>query len=151
MEKVTTNTTLDQPSNSGTPLFGPLQIEKPSFDSIICPPKSTIRKSTFNPNSHAAQNYNIVEYLAQEPSSMSALKVIQHCPSQCRTLVETIEAIDSESSNNIMFNLDNFKSRLSHQLSFQIDVVVHNQHIHHMIMDGGESTILDEGESHKIY
>jgi hypothetical protein len=39
-----------------------------------------------------------------------------------------------------MFNMDNFKSRLSHQLAFQIDVVVHNQHIHRIIMDEGAST-----------
>jgi hypothetical protein len=61
------------------------------------------------------------------------LEVLQHCPSQRRTLLATIGTIDPESSNNIMFNLDNFKSRLSHQLAFQIDVVVHNQQIHRTI------------------
>jgi hypothetical protein len=71
---------------------------------------------------------------------MSSLEVLQHFPSQHRTLLAAIRAIDPKSSNNITFNLDNFKSRLSHQLAFQIDVIVHNQHIHHTILDEGAST-----------
>jgi hypothetical protein len=55
-------------------------------------------------------------------------------------LLSSIGTIDPESSNNITFNLDNFKSRLSHQLAFQIDVVVHNQHTHCTILDEGAST-----------
>jgi hypothetical protein len=96
--------TVSSPSSS--PSSGPLQIEKPLFDSILRPPKSTIRKSTFNPSSWAAQNYNIVEYLAQAPCAMSALEVLQHYPSQHRMLLAAIDTFDSESSNNPMFNLD---------------------------------------------
>jgi hypothetical protein len=92
--------------SSASPPSGPLQIKKPSFDSILHPPKSTIQKSTFNPSSRAAQNYNIVEDLAQAPCAMSALEVLQHCPSQHRMLLATIGAFDPESSNNLMFNLD---------------------------------------------
>jgi hypothetical protein len=91
---------------SVSPPSGPLQIEKPSFDSILRPPKNTIRKSTFNPNSRAAQNYNIVEDLDQAPCAMSALEVLQHCPSQRRMLLAAIDAFDHESSNNLTFNLD---------------------------------------------
>jgi hypothetical protein len=58
------------------PPSGPLQIEKPTFDSILRPPKRTISKATFNPSSRATQNYNIVEYLAQAPCAMSALEVL---------------------------------------------------------------------------
>jgi hypothetical protein len=71
---------------------------------------------------------------------MSSIEVLQHCPSQRRTLLAAIGVIDPESSNNITFNLDNFKSQLSHQLAFQIDVIVHIQHIHRTILDEGEST-----------
>jgi hypothetical protein len=91
---------------SVSPPSGPLQIEKPSFDSILRPPKSTIQKSTFNPNSRAAQNYNIVEDLAQAPCATSALEFLQHCPIQRRTLLAAIGAFDPESSNYLMFNLD---------------------------------------------
>jgi hypothetical protein len=139
-DNVTNGTAMDPPSTLVTPLSGPLQIKKPSFDSILCLPKRTIKKSTFNPNSRAAQNYNIVEDLAQAFCTMSSLKVLQHFPSQHRNLLETIEAMDPESSNNITLNMDNFKSWFFRQLSFQIDVVVHNQHIHRMILDEGAST-----------
>jgi hypothetical protein len=125
---------------SVSPPSRPLQIEKPSFDSILHPPKSTIWKSTFNPNSRAAQNYNIVEDLAQAPCAMSALEVLQHCPNQRRMLLADIGTFDPESSNYITFNLDDHQLRLSHQLAFQIDVVVHNQQLHRTILDEGDST-----------
>jgi hypothetical protein len=79
--KVTNGSLLD-PSTSSvsppsvSPPYGPLHIEKPSFESILRPPKSTIRKYTFNPSSHAAHNYNIVEDLAQAPCAMFALEVL---------------------------------------------------------------------------
>jgi hypothetical protein len=58
------------------PRYGPLQIEKPTFDSILHPPKSTIHKSTFNPSSCATQNYNIVEDLSEAPCARSTLEVL---------------------------------------------------------------------------
>jgi hypothetical protein len=138
--------TLPDPSPSSVsppsvnPPSRPLHIEKPTFNSILRPPKRTIRKATFNPSSRASQNYNIVEDLAQAPCAMSALEVLQHFPSQRRTFLSSIGVVDPESSNHIMFNLDNYVSRLSHQLSFQVDVVVHNQQIHRTILDEGAST-----------
>jgi hypothetical protein len=95
---------------SVNPPSGPLQIEKPMFNSILHPPKSTIRKSTFNPSSRATHNYNIVEDLAQASCAMSALEVLQHCPSQRRMLFAAIGIVDPESSNHIMFNLENYTS-----------------------------------------
>jgi hypothetical protein len=142
--KVTNGTLLDpSPSFVSPPSISPpsgsLQIEKPKFESILRSPRSTIHKSTFNPSSRVAQNYNIVEDLAQSSCVMSALEVLQHFPSQRRMLLAAIGTY-LESSYNITFNLDNFKSRLSHQIAFQIDVVVHNQQIHRTILDEGAST-----------
>jgi hypothetical protein len=145
--KVTNGTsTLPDPSSSSVsppsvnPLSGPLHIDKPMFESILHPPKSTIYKSTFNPSSRATHNYNIVEDLAQALCVMSVLEVIKHCPSQHRMLLAAIGVVDPESSNHIMFNLNNYMSRLSHQLAFQVDFVVHNQQIHRTILDEGAST-----------
>ena len=73
---------IDQPTTSTT---------NPSTESVpptaipeltIKPPKGVIHKSTSNPRERAAQNYNIVEYLAQSPSAMSSLEVSQSFPSQ---------------------------------------------------------------------
>jgi hypothetical protein len=95
-ENVTNRTASDPPSTLVIPPFGALHIGKPNFDSILCRPKRTIKNLTFNPNSHAAQNYNIVKDLAQVHCAMSILKVIQHFPRQHRTSLEVIRAIDHE-------------------------------------------------------
>jgi hypothetical protein len=87
---------VDQPSTSTPPSSNPLQIEKLIFDAVLHPPKSAIPKATFNTNSHAAQNFNIVEDLAQSPYSMSSLEVLQTYPSQCRTMFSAIGAMDPE-------------------------------------------------------
>jgi hypothetical protein len=71
---------------------------------------------------------------------MPALEVLQHCPSQGRTLLSAIGAMDVEESNMIMFNSDYFKERLSHHLSFQIQISVGGKNIHHTILDEGAST-----------
>jgi hypothetical protein len=71
---------------------------------------------------------------------MSALEVLQHFPNQRRTLLAAIGTFNPESSNYLTFNLDDHQPRLSHQLAFQIDVVVHNQQIHWTILDEGAST-----------
>ena len=55
---------------------GSLQIEKPISDIVLHPPKGKIWKSTFNLSARVAQNYNIVEDLAQEPCAMSTLEVL---------------------------------------------------------------------------
>jgi hypothetical protein len=108
--------TLTDPSPSSvsppsvSPSSGPLAIEKLAFESILRPLKRTICRYTFNPSSRATQNYNIVDDLAQAPCVMSALEVLQHFPSQHRTVLASISVVDPKFSNNIMFNLDNYTS-----------------------------------------
>jgi hypothetical protein len=55
-EKVTNDTISNPPSTNVNPQYGTLHIEKPTFNSILHPPKRIIRKSTFNPSSCVAQN-----------------------------------------------------------------------------------------------
>jgi hypothetical protein len=131
---------VDQPSNSTPPpSSNPLQIEKLIYDAGICLPKSIIQKETFNTNSLASQNYNNVEYLAQETCTMSTLKVLQHFPSQHRTPLLAIGAMDHEESKLITFNLDYFKERVSHHLAFQIQVLAGGKNIHRTVLDEGAS------------
>ena len=63
-------------------LANPLQIERPVSDLILRPPKASIKRATHNPNARAAQNYSVVEDLAQAPCAMSILEVLQSCPVQ---------------------------------------------------------------------
>ena len=48
--------------------------------------------------------------------------------------------MDLESSNIINFKLDDFKSRISHQLTFQLSMKAIGKIIHHTILDEGAST-----------
>ena len=48
--------------------------------------------------------------------------------------------MDPTSLNSIMFNLDNFKTRLSHNLAFEIHTTVRGKSIHRTLIDEGAST-----------
>ena len=85
---------------------------------ILCPPKSTLTKAVFDPNSRDAQFYNAVEDLTQAPCAMSTLEVLQICPTQRKNLLTTLGALDPDNTNLIHFNVENYKSRLPHKLAF---------------------------------
>jgi hypothetical protein len=95
---------------------------------------------TFNPNDCASQNYKIIEYLVLAPCAMSTLKILQNCPSQSRTMLSAIGAKDPEESNLITFNMDYFMERVSHDLAFQIQVLVSVHTIRCTVLDEGTST-----------
>ena len=118
----------------------PLQIERVISDNVLWPPNATISKAIFNPTAWATQNYNIVEDLAQAPYAMSTLEVLQHYLSQRKTLLSALGVVDPAASNCIMFNLDYFKTRLSHNLAFQIHTTVKEKSIHRTIIYEGAST-----------
>jgi hypothetical protein len=94
----------------------------------------------FNPHARAAQNYSIVEDLAQAPSTMSSLEVLQSCPAQRRALLKAIGGIDPIDTNLIVFNLEDHIPRLPPQLVFQIQVVVSDKSICRTVIDEGAST-----------
>jgi hypothetical protein len=121
---------LVKPSPMTPPTNGPLHLEQPSLDTVLRPPpKGVARKSAFNPHARAAQNYNIVEDMAQAPSAMSALEVLQSCPAQWKALLKAIGGIDPIDTNLIVFELDDHIPRLPLQLAFQIQVVVSDRNI----------------------
>jgi hypothetical protein len=94
----------------------------------------------FNPHAPAAQNNSIVEDLAQAPSVMSTLKVLQSCPAQRRALLKAIGGIDPTNSNLIVFDLDEHVPRLPPHLAFQIQVIVIDKNICRTVVDEGAST-----------
>jgi hypothetical protein len=108
----------------------------------IKPPKGVIHKSAFNPHSRAAQNYNVVEDLAQSPSAMSTLEVLQNFPTQKKALLSAIGCVDPSDSNLVVFSHENYTPRLPAQLAFMIQVIVHGKNIHHSIVDEGASTCI---------
>jgi hypothetical protein len=132
---------LVQQSPSAPPSNGPLHLEQPNPDTVLRPPpKGVVRKSAFNPHAHATQNYSIVEDLAQAPSAMSALEVLQSCPTQRKALLKAIGGIDPTDTNLIIFDLEDHIPRLPPQLAFQIQVVVSDKNICRTVIDEGAST-----------
>ena len=107
---------------------------------MIRPPKSTLKKTTHNPNARVAQHYSIFKDLAQAPYAMSALEVLQTCPVQRKALLLVIGGLDPTESNLITFDIEHSAPRLSHQLDFQIQVTVMQKLIHRIVVDEGAAT-----------
>ena len=105
-----------QPQSNST-----LTFEKPSFEAPSLPSKGTLRR-THNLNARAAQHYSIVEDLAQAPCAMSALEVLQSCPSQRKALLQAIGAVDSADTSLLSFDPDHSEPRLPHSIALQISV-----------------------------
>ena len=121
---------LVQPSPMTPPTNSPLHLERPSLDTVLRPPsKGVAQKSSFNPHACVAQNYSIVEDLAQAPSTMSALEVLQSHPIQQKALLKAIGGINPSDTNLIIFDLEDHIPRLPPQLAFQIQVIVSDKTI----------------------
>ena len=120
------------------PVTGPLEIERPNAESDVRPPsKGVLCKSSYNPNACAAHHYNIVEDLAQAPSSMSVLEVLQSYLSQRRSLLFVVGTIDPVDANLLAFDLENFVPRLPHKIALIIQVVINGLDIHRAVVDEG--------------
>ena len=70
---------------------------------------------------------------------MYTLEVLQTCPTQRNNFLTKLGSMDPEISNVITFKLDDFKSRLSHQLAFHIYTKISGKSIHRTILDEGAS------------
>ena len=71
---------------------------------------------------------------------MSTLEVLQSCHTQHKNLLTTLGALEPDNSNLIHFNVENYKSRLSHKLVFQIITRVVGKKVFRMVLDEGAST-----------
>ena len=87
------------------PLGSPLHIEKPMDKPETTPhiPKGVLKHSGHNPNARGAHNYSVVEDLGHTPCAMSALEVLQSCPSQRKALLSSLGVNDDGSSSVIKF------------------------------------------------
>ena len=70
---------------------------------------------------------------------MLALEVLQTCPTQQKKLITTLRDMDPEYNNIITLKIEDFKSRLSHQLDFQITTQIAGMNIHRIVLDEGSS------------
>jgi hypothetical protein len=116
----------------------PLQIEK-----LDPPPRITkgvLKHSTHNPNDRDAKNYSIVEDLDQTPFAMSALGVLQTCPSQRNAFLSALGALDPCGSKFINFDVTDVKPRFPYHVEFQIHMGYSKYTIKHTVIDEGVVT-----------
>ena len=92
------------------------------------------------PNAQATQFYNVVKDLAQAPCAMSTLEVLQSCPIQHKNSLTVLGTLDPDNTKLIHFNIENYKSRLPHKLSFQIITKVVGKKVFRTVLDEGAST-----------
>jgi hypothetical protein len=122
----------------------PLQIEKNLGETMTHIPKGVFNKDFHKPNARATQNYSVVEDLSQTPYVMSALEVLQSCPSQRKSLLAALGSIKTCNPGTIMLDTIDLKPHLPYHVSFQI-VVAHptktfTKNIFRMVVDEGAST-----------
>lgn len=78
-----------------------------------------------NPNAHGNHTYSIIEDLAQDLVTLSAVKVFQSFPMQRKALLTTIVGVDTSYLNLMTFYPSSWKPYLPHHLSLEIMVHVY--------------------------
>lgn len=102
-----------------TPKTTELHIEQPSAGYIPWILKGSAKRTTINPNVRVSHNYSIIENVTQIPCAMSALEVLQSCPSQQSDLLSAIGAVDPNNPLVPAFNMLNVKKQLPHHMDFK--------------------------------
>jgi hypothetical protein len=73
---------------------------------------------------------------------MLVLEVLQTCPTQRKSLLSALGAVDPTDTRLITFDLDSGESRLPSLITFQIPVKIQNITVHRCIIDEGASTCI---------
>jgi hypothetical protein len=107
-------------------------------------PKGAFKKDSHNPNTRAAQNYSVVEDLSQTPCAMSALEVLQSCPTQRKSFLAALGSTETCNPGTIMLYTTHLKPFFPYHVAFQI-VVAHptknfTRNIFRTMVDEGAST-----------
>jgi hypothetical protein len=106
-------------------------------------PKGAFKKDSHNPNARTAQNYSMLEDLSQTPCAMSALEVLQSCPSQRKALLTALGSTETCNLGTIMLDTTNLKPHLPYHVAFQIVVAYPTKNFTWNIF----CTVVDEGAS----
>jgi hypothetical protein len=128
------------PETNPTPMGPPLVIPHPSTEPPLCIPRIPLRRNVHNPQARATHNYSLVDDLAQSPAAMSVLEVLQTCPTQRKSLLSALGAVDPADTRLITFDLDSCEPRLPATVAIQIPVKIRNITVHRCIIDEGAST-----------
>jgi hypothetical protein len=117
-------------------------IPHPNTETTIRIPHIPLRRNVNNPQARASHNYSLVDELAQSPTTMYLLEVLQTCPTQRKYLLFTLGVVDPTDTRLITFDLDSEEPRLPALVAFQIPVKIQNITVHWCIIDEGASTCI---------
>ena len=78
--------------------------------------------------------------MGQTPCAMSALEVLQMCPSQRDALLSVLGALDPCGSNVIKFDVTDVRPRLPYHVAFQIHAEYTKITIKRIVIDEGDVT-----------
>jgi hypothetical protein len=98
--------TSTSPETKPTPAAPPLFIPHPSAEPPLRIPRIPLHRNVHNPQARATHNYSLVDDLAQSPAAMSVLEVLQTCPTQRKSLLSALGAVDPADTRLITFDLD---------------------------------------------
>jgi hypothetical protein len=124
----------------------PLQIDKAVGKMMTCIPKGVFKKDSHNPNMRVAHNYSLVEDMAQTPSTMSALEVLQNFPSQRKALLSALGLEETCNPEVIIFYPTELKTLSSLPCFFSdssgYTMKYFTRNIFHTMVDKGSSTCM---------
>jgi hypothetical protein len=120
----------------------PLVIPRPNVEPPLRIPRIPLRRNVHNPQAREAHNYSLVDDLAQSSAAMSVLEVLQTCPTQWKSLLSALGAVDPTDTRLITFDLDSGEPHLPALITFQIPVKIWNITVHRCIIDEGASTCI---------
>jgi hypothetical protein len=127
------------PETNPTPTGPPLLIPCPSAEPPLRIPRLPLRWNVHNPQARAAHNYSLVDDLAQSPAAMLVMEVLQTCPTQRKSLLSAMGAVDPADTRLITFDLDSCEPCLPATVAIQIPVKIRNITVHRCIIDEGAS------------
>lgn len=71
---------------------------------------------------------------------MSQLKVLQTCPTQWKTLLQSLGVVDPSDDRMIAFDINKAEPCLPPSVAFQVPITINNVTIHRCIIDEGACT-----------
>jgi hypothetical protein len=120
----------------------PLMIPHPTTEPPICIPCIPLRRNVNNPQDRAEHNHSLVDDLVQSPAAMLVLEVLQTCPTQQKSLLSSLGAVEPADTRLITFDIDCGEPRLPTLVVFQIPVKIQKIAVHRCIIDEGASTCI---------
>jgi hypothetical protein len=121
----------------------PLQIEKMLGETMTFIPQGTFNNASHNPNTRATQNYSVVEDFSQTPCALSALEVLQSCPSQRKAMLAALGFAETCNPGMIMLDMTDLKPHIPYHVAFHIVVSYTMKNFTRNIF----RTVVDEGTS----